>query len=53
MTKSGAEAAIKEAMNRVFWPGEQQPVYDALVLALRELEEIQVIEVCIQEAKRC
>ncbi len=48
MTMAGAKAQIHEALNRVFFPGEEQLVYKALQEALIELDEVRIIEVAIE-----
>ena len=50
MSKAGADNAIREAMNRIYHHEEDQ-VYNCLRDALRELAEIQIIEVAVEAAK--
>lgn len=48
MTVSGAKAQINEALNRVLWEGEEVLVYKALREALKELDEVRIVEVVIE-----
>ena len=42
-----AKEHIREALNRVFFPGEESLVYKELQDALGELDKVQIIEVAI------
>lgn len=49
MSKTGADNAIREALCRVGWPGEEDLVRSALREALQELAEIRIIEIGIEQ----